>query len=60
MAVYKGSRYIMTPLFNRGGSLVLGIRNRNNFDLSNATYYTVIQGDTIDCIAQDNLKIYLN
>ena len=51
MAVYKGSRYIKTPMYQRGASLVFGIRSRNHFNLSKATYYTVVQGDTIDGIA---------
>jgi len=51
MAVYKGSRYIKTPMYQRGDSLVFGIRSRNHFNLSKATYYTVVQGDTIDGIA---------
>lgn len=51
MAVYKGSRYIKTPMYQRGDSLVFGIRSRNHFNLSKATYYTVVQRDTIDGIA---------
>lgn len=51
MALYKGSRYIRTPLYPRGETLVFGIRRRNKFNLSEATYYTVVQGDTIDGIA---------
>lgn len=30
---------------------MFGIRSRNHFNLSKATYYTVVQGDTIDGIA---------
>lgn len=51
MAVYQGSRYVKTPLFMRGDTPVMGIRTRNKFNLAEATYYTVIQGDTIDGIA---------
>lgn len=52
MAVFQNSRYVQTPLFNhRGESALLSIRDRNNFDLSKATYYTVVDGDTIDGIA---------
>lgn len=51
MAVYQGSRYVRTPLYARGDTLVFGIRTRNHFNLTNATYYTVIQGDTIEGIA---------
>lgn len=52
MAVFQGSRYVKTPAYIRQGkTLILSIRNRNNFDLSNATFYTVVQGDTIDGIS---------
>lgn len=51
MAVYQGSRYIKTPLYPRGDTQVFGIRQRNHFDLTKATYYTVVQGDTLDGIA---------
>lgn len=52
MAIYRGSRYIQTPLHSRGEIPVFNIRQRNHFDLTNATYYSVIQGDTLDGIAQ--------
>jgi nucleoid-associated protein YgaU len=52
MAVYRDSRYTKTPAYVRNGStLILSIRNRNYFDVSKATFYTVVQGDTIDGIA---------
>lgn len=51
MPVYKGSRYIKTPLYPRGDSLVFGIRNRHKFNLKKAGYHTVVEGDTIDAIA---------
>lgn len=51
MAIYRGSRYIKTPLYPRGDTLTFGIRKRNNFNLAEATYYTVVQGDTLDSIA---------
>lgn len=52
MAVFKNSRYIKTPAYiRRGQTLILSIRKRNSFNLSNATFYTVVQGDTIDGIA---------
>lgn len=52
MAVFKDSRYTKTSAYVRKGeTLVLSIRDRINFDLSNATFYTVVQGDTIDGIA---------
>lgn len=50
--VFKGSRYTRTPAYiKQGETLVLEMRERVKFDLSNATYYTVVQGDTIDGIA---------
>lgn len=52
MAVYRGSRYTPTSVYiRRGETAVLNIRERNKFNLSEATYYTVVQGDTIDGIA---------
>lgn len=51
MSVYKGSRFINTPLYPESGVQVFGIRSRCKFNLTNSTYYTVIQGDTIDGIA---------
>ena len=52
MAVYQGSRYAKTPLYIiKGETPVIGIRTRYKFNLKEATYYTVIQGDTIDGIA---------
>jgi len=52
MAVFQGSRYVKTSVYTRRGeTAVLSIRNKNNFDLTNATFYTVVQGDTIDGIA---------
>ena len=52
MSVFQGSRYVKTSAYvRRGETLVLSIRNRNHFDVSKATFYTVVQGDTIDGIA---------
>lgn len=52
MAVFQDSRYIKTPAYIRhGGSLILSIRERNHFNINNATFYTVVQGDTLDGIA---------
>ena len=52
MSVFQGSRYVKTSAYvRRGETLVLSIRNRNHFDASKATFYTVVQGDTIDGIA---------
>lgn len=52
MAVYKYSRYAKTSAcYRRGDAFILCLRNRVKFNESAATYYTVIQGDTIDGIA---------
>ena len=58
MAVFQGSRYIKTSIYNRNrGAIVLSLRKRAKFNLTNATYYTFIQGDTLDGIAY---KLYGN
>lgn len=58
MAVFSGSRYVQTSAYIRHGeALILSIRNKPNFNLDNATYYTVVQKDTIDGIAY---KLYGN
>ena len=52
MSVFQGSRYVKTPAYvRRGETLVLNIRTKSHFDESRATFYTVVQGDTIDGIA---------
>lgn len=50
--IHVGSRYIHTPIYARNGqSFIFNIRDKFKFSSENATYYTVIQGDTIDGIA---------
>lgn len=52
MAVFRDSRYTKTSAYMRqGGNLILSIRERCNFNQSKATFYTVVQGDTLDGIA---------
>ena len=52
MSVFQGSRYVKTSAYKRRGeALVLNIRKRNHFDVNKSTFYTVLQGDTIDGIA---------
>ena len=52
MSVHTGSRYINTPVFARKGStFMFGIRDRTKYNEELATYYTVIEGDTLDGIA---------
>ena len=52
MAVFRGSRYVKTPAYVRGGqTLILDMRERSHFNEANCAYYTVVQGDTLDGIA---------
>lgn len=52
MAVFQGSRYVKTPAHvRRGETLILDIREKAKFDADKSTFYTVVQGDTIDGIA---------
>ena len=52
MSVFQGSRYVKTPAYVRNGeTLVLKIRDRSHFNDSMCSYYTVVQGDTLDGIA---------
>jgi phage tail protein X len=52
MAIYDNSRYIDTVAYMKDGeTLTLAKRNRAKFTESDATYYTVILGDTLDGIA---------
>ena len=52
MSVHTGSRYINTPVFARKGrTFMVGIRDRTKYNEELATYYTVIEGDTLDGIA---------
>lgn len=52
MAVYRNSRYTKTSAYIKSGdTLTLESRQRTKISLKEATYYTVIQGDTIDGIA---------
>lgn len=58
MSVFQGSRYVRTPAYvRRGETLVLKIRERNHFNESSCSYYTVVRGDTLDGIAY---KFYAN
>lgn len=56
--IHVGSRYIHTPIYARSGqSFIFNIREKFKFNPENATYYTVVQGDSIDGIAN---KFYGN
>ena len=52
MAVFQGSRYVKTPAYlQQGTTLTLRMRTRPKYNKEKATYYTWIQGDTIDGVA---------
>jgi phage tail protein X len=53
MSLYLGTRYTRTGIYdpNSQGKPILEIREKAQFNLNNATYYTVIEGDTVDGIA---------
>ena len=51
LSVYRNSRYVQTPLIKTRDTNILAFRDRAKFDLSKATFYTFIQGDTVDGIA---------
>lgn len=55
MSVHVGSRYIKTPIFAKDGqAFIFNIREKQKFNSDLATYYTVIEGDTLDGIAFKN------
>lgn len=52
MSVFQGSRYVKTSAYvRRGETLVLSMRNRQSFNKSRYSFYTVVQGDTLDGIS---------
>ena len=52
MAVFIHSRYVKTSAYvRRGETLILGIRKRNSFKNTDSSFYTVVQGDTLDGIS---------
>jgi nucleoid-associated protein YgaU len=52
MSLFKGTRYTHTQAYVRDhDAVMLDIRKAAVFNLRNATYYTFIEGDTIDGIA---------
>lgn len=55
MAVFRDSRYTNTSAYVRtNGGFILNIRNRVKFNQNNFTYYTVVQGDTLDGISYNH------
>lgn len=52
MSVHIGSRYIKSPIFARNGqTFIFNIREKHKFNSDLATYYTYLEGDTLDGIA---------
>lgn len=51
MTVYRNSRYTKTPAYIHSATVALKMRERVKFNEKNYTYYTVVQGDTIDGIS---------
>lgn len=51
MSVFQNSRYTETGIFIEKEIAMLEVRQRASFNLTQATYYTVVQGDTLDGIA---------
>lgn len=53
MAVFQNSRYTKTGAFRTGvdRTLILRLRQRPKYNVDQATYYTWVQGDTIDGVA---------
>ena len=57
MSFFTGSRYLECNFRRKNGNKFLVDRDRVNFTLSKCSFYTVIQGDTIDGISY---KFYRN
>lgn len=57
MSFFTGSRYLKCNFRRKNGNKFLVDRDRVNFTLSKCSFYTVIQGDTIDGISY---KFYRN
>lgn len=51
MSVYVNSRYVQVPAYKARNTQVLKLRERKKFNMDNITFYTVIQGDTLDYLA---------
>lgn len=48
---YRGTRFTHTQAYQVEGALVVDIRDTVEFDLTNAVYYTFVEGDTICGVA---------
>lgn len=51
MSVFHGSRYVPVPAYLCRGTSTLQLRPRTKMDLTNASFVTVVEGDTLDGIA---------
>lgn len=51
MSVYENSRYVQVPAYRARNTVVLTLRERRKFNMDNASFYIVIQGDTLDYLA---------
>ena len=52
MAVFVNSRYVINPLIEcRGTKMLDPFVKKHAFDFDKATFYTFVQGDTLDGIA---------
>lgn len=49
--LFYGTRYARTTAYIRDYTLTLDKRQPAEFNMTNATYYTFVEGDTIDGIA---------
>lgn len=49
--LFQGTRYTKTPAYLLNGVLVVEKRTPATFDMTNATYYTFIESDTLDGLA---------
>lgn len=49
--LFKNSRYLSTTPYSHNDTVVLTLRKRYRFNPDNFSFYTVIQGDTLDGIA---------
>lgn len=55
---FRGTRFTNTTAYVRDiGALIVDIRRPTKFNMTNATYYTFVEGDLLDAIAY---KLYGN
>lgn len=49
--IYKGSRYTKTYVYNRGEVSIFKIRHLNKFNTDNSKVHVLVDGETLDGIA---------